>query len=194
MSLVHSPGCFRVCQKLCSVDKSYLWQIYVESAHPSAQPYPPLPPRAPYHARPDTTPHTTPTRLTRLSLRALALRRAHRRATRPGVHRARTRRARRRGRGPPRQRRRAARAQRIAGHVQRVVRELALRHGHERAYGGMARGKGTGFNSSRFFLFLFFLCIHALVITGTDGSVVHPCETEGRCVRLSILFMVVLGG
>ncbi len=57
------------------------------------------------HARSDTAPHTTPTSLTRLSLCALALWRALRRATWSGLPRACTRRARRRGRGSPRERR-----------------------------------------------------------------------------------------
>jgi hypothetical protein len=92
------------------------------------------------HARPNTTPHTTPARLTRLSLRALALRRALGRATWYGLPRACTSRARRRGRSSPRKRRWVTRAQRVIGHVQRIIRKLALCYEHECAHGRMARG------------------------------------------------------
>ena len=93
-----------------------------------------------FHARPNTTPYTTQARLTRLSLCALALRRALRRATWHGLPRACTSRARRRGRGSPRKRRRFTRAQRVIGHVQRIIRKLALCYEHERAHSRMARG------------------------------------------------------
>ena len=191
MVLVHCPGCCRILRWQCCVDKSYLWQIYFESARPTVARIPTtLPSRREHHnhASPDTAPHATPTRLTGFPLRTLALRRAHRRTARPGVPRARTRRARRRGRGTPRERRRAARAQRIVGHVQRGLRELALRHEHERAHGRMARGKqGVPIQWLLFFFTPFFV-IHALVITGTNGSVVHPREAASRCVPLYLIY------
>jgi hypothetical protein len=141
------------------------------------------------HARSDTTPHTTPAGLTRLSLRVLALRRALRRATWSGLPRACTRRTRRRGRGSPRKRRWPTRTQRVVGHVQRIVRKLALCYEHECSHGRMARGKRSILLASPFCVFLFFsflflkcvwvfwFCCYplSLVNTGTDGSVFHPC-------------------
>lgn len=138
------------------------------------------------HARSDTTPHTTPAGLTRLSLRVLALRRALGRATWSGLSRACTRRARRRGRGSPRKRRWPTRTQRVIGHVQRIVRKLALCYEHERSHSRMARGKRPILLCISFLSlsFLFFeICLGILVLllstflvnTGTDGSVFHPC-------------------